>query len=120
MLVAVIENCEPNAPPIASNDPNKPLPLLFQQMKHLLNKNYYYMIGIIDFLQEYNMKKKAERLIKGVKDEVDGISVCPPDQYAQRFCNFIERVLKMGHAKIDAVPVEALSYVKIVLVFLIY
>lgn len=37
----------------------KPKPL-FQQMDHLLEENSYYMIGIIDFLQEYDMRKKAE------------------------------------------------------------
>lgn len=47
-----------------------------------------YFLGIIDILQKYNKKKKVAGFVKGIKHEKSTLSTVPPDQYAQRFCNF--------------------------------
>ena len=46
----------------------------------------FYM-GIIDILQEYNVAKRAERFLKAhvLMQNKNGISVAPPDRYAERF-----------------------------------
>mmetsp|Transcript_63956 Transcript_63956/g.106340 ORF Transcript_63956/g.106340 Transcript_63956/m.106340 type:complete len:835 (-) Transcript_63956:332-2836(-) len=46
----------------------------------------YYSIGIIDWLQAYNLRKKLEYFIKRyLLCKGPGISVAPPDRYAKRF-----------------------------------
>ncbi|MBA0614349.1 hypothetical protein Godav_014655 [Gossypium davidsonii] len=48
-------------------------------------------MGIIDILQEYNAKKKAEHACKSVKFDPLSISVVEPELYAQRFINFLKQ-----------------------------
>lgn len=48
-----------------------------------------YFCGIIDILQVYNLRKKAERTYKSLKSNGQLISVMPPDNYAKRFEDFI-------------------------------
>ncbi|XP_057416588.1 phosphatidylinositol 4-phosphate 5-kinase 7-like isoform X2 [Lotus japonicus] len=48
-------------------------------------------MGIIDILQEYNMKKKMEHAYKSLKNDPMAISVTEPKIYAKRFLNFMER-----------------------------
>lgn len=48
-------------------------------------------MGIIDILQEYNAKKKAEHACKSVKFDPVSISVVEPELYAERFINFLEQ-----------------------------
>jgi len=45
-------------------------------------------IGIIDFLQKWNLKKRIARRIKFL--EMDKATI-PPSRYAQRFCEYFER-----------------------------
>ncbi|KNC47995.1 serine/threonine protein kinase [Thecamonas trahens ATCC 50062] len=52
--------------------------------------NEVYFLGIIDFLQKYNAKKKLENRYKSLRFDKDTISAVPPDQYARRFFEFIE------------------------------
>jgi 1-phosphatidylinositol-4-phosphate 5-kinase len=52
-----------------------------------------YFFGIIDVLQSYNTKKTLETAVKAVLYETDEISSVPPDQYAQRFFNFMRAML---------------------------
>ncbi|CAL0325064.1 unnamed protein product [Lupinus luteus] len=48
-------------------------------------------MGIIDILQEYNMKKKIENACKSMKFDPQTISVVEPKIYAQRFINFLDK-----------------------------
>lgn len=49
-------------------------------------------LGIIDILQEYNLKKKVELAYKSFKYDPMSISVMEPTPYSKRFVNFLERV----------------------------
>ena len=51
-----------------------------------------YYFGIIDILQRYNGRKRAEYYLKGVQHDRQGISAVPPAQYAVRFFAFIEDI----------------------------
>ena len=50
-------------------------------------------LAIIDYLQEWNLNKKLERLSKTVVLQKDGesLSAIEPNKYAKRFQNFMER-----------------------------
>ncbi|KAJ9462290.1 hypothetical protein DIPPA_09834 [Diplonema papillatum] len=52
-----------------------------------------YYGGIIDILQEYNARKKAENLYKGLAYDRHQISVVPPHEYAARFYAFLDRMI---------------------------
>ncbi|KAK4401947.1 Phosphatidylinositol 4-phosphate 5-kinase [Sesamum angolense] len=49
-------------------------------------------LGIIDILQEYNMKKKIEHACKSLKFDPMSISVVEPKLYSKRFITFLEKV----------------------------
>lgn len=49
-------------------------------------------MGIIDILQEYNVKKKLEHTYKSFKYDPLTISVVEPKLYANRFFHFLEKV----------------------------
>lgn len=53
-------------------------------------KNRIYFMGIIDFLQPYNTRKRAESFIKGLQTDKDKISSVDPETYAKRFVTFME------------------------------
>jgi len=45
-----------------------------------------YVCGVIDMLQEWDLNKKAERLVKGLRGkDRNGVSCVPPKQYQKRF-----------------------------------
>jgi hypothetical protein len=48
-----------------------------------------YELGIIDFLQEYNTKKKMTHAIKSVVHQGDQLSTVAPELYADRFVEFL-------------------------------
>ena len=51
---------------------------------------FIYHIGIIDYLQDFNMDKKLENFAKyTVLRHGSGISAVPPPQYAERFLRFM-------------------------------
>lgn len=51
---------------------------------------YIYHIGIIDYLQDYNIDKKLENLLKyRILMKGSGISAVPPPDYADRFLRFM-------------------------------
>ncbi|KAL4499043.1 hypothetical protein ABPG72_016945 [Tetrahymena utriculariae] len=64
----------------------------FNCMKDVRNNGIYYHIGIIDYLQEYNYKKKIEHKLKEVRygQQADA-SIQEPNYYSQRF---IEQIVK--------------------------
>lgn len=49
-------------------------------------------LGIIDILQEYNMKKKLEHSYKSLQFDPMSISAIEPKIYSKRFLNFLEKV----------------------------
>ncbi|KAF5731956.1 phosphatidylinositol 4-phosphate 5-kinase 8-like [Tripterygium wilfordii] len=49
-------------------------------------------MGVIDILQEYNMKKKVEHAYKSLKFDPLSISVVEPKTYAKRFIDFLKKV----------------------------
>ena len=55
-------------------------------------KQKVFHISIIDYLQEWNLSKKSERLAKTVLMNKDGdkLSAIDPDRYAARFKQFID------------------------------
>ena len=57
------------------------------------DKSYHYYLGIIDTLTEFNIKKKAEFFFKR-PFQGKGISVFPPEDYKQRFFNFINQIIE--------------------------
>ncbi|GKV24257.1 hypothetical protein SLEP1_g33889 [Rubroshorea leprosula] len=50
-------------------------------------------LGIIDILQEYNMRKRTEHTCKSMKFDPVTISVVDPQLYAKRFINFLRRTV---------------------------
>ncbi|KAJ1405392.1 Phosphatidylinositol-4-phosphate 5-kinase, core [Sesbania bispinosa] len=48
-------------------------------------------MGIIDILQEYNVKKKIEHAYKSLRYDPLSISVIEPKMYAERFINFMDK-----------------------------
>lgn len=49
-------------------------------------------MGIIDILQEYNVRKKMEHAYKSLHFDPLAISVVEPKYYAARFIKFLEKV----------------------------
>ena len=64
------------------------------------NDTFY--LGIIDFLQMYNMSRKLAHAAKGMVSDASTISTVPPKEYSERFEKFvIEQVLlKTGNAAV--------------------
>lgn len=58
-------------------------------------EDYYYHVGLIDYLVPFNMKKKVERFVKTIavcKPKKD-ISIQKPEYYGQRMLKFVEKLL---------------------------
>jgi 1-phosphatidylinositol-4-phosphate 5-kinase len=53
----------------------------------------YYFIGIIDFLQLWNLKKKAELHYKSIIVEKIDLSSVPPKDYSIRFADFMLKLI---------------------------
>ncbi len=53
-------------------------------------REYVYFVGIIDFLQKYNSKKRIERFWKGLKEDESKISSVDPVLYSERMKSFLE------------------------------
>ena len=58
---------------------------------HDANGQDIYYIGIIDILQDYNVRKRAEGWLKGIQhgSRASECSAVEPSQYADRFIAFI-------------------------------
>ncbi|XP_030459126.1 phosphatidylinositol 4-phosphate 5-kinase 8-like isoform X1 [Syzygium oleosum] len=54
-------------------------------------------MGIIDILQEYNLKKKMEHAYKSLQFDPLSISAVEPKLYAKRFISFLERVFPANY-----------------------
>ncbi|PHH85780.1 hypothetical protein CDD83_11182 [Cordyceps sp. RAO-2017] len=55
-----------------------------------------YYLGVIDCLTHYGMIKKIEHFWKGLSNDRTQISALPPDEYGDRFYNFIEGITMSG------------------------
>lgn len=53
-------------------------------------------LGIIDILQEYNVRKKLEHRYKSLQFDPMSISVVEPKLYSRRFISFLEKVFPVG------------------------
>ena len=51
-----------------------------------------YFFGIIDIFTNYGATKKVEYIVKSVS-QGNGISCKTPDEYSNRFINFVEKIL---------------------------
>ena len=58
-----------------------------------IDSSKVYFMGIIDIFTGYNAKKKVEHFLKSIKYDSETISCVPPDQYAKRFSEFIDKAL---------------------------
>jgi hypothetical protein len=63
------------------------------ESKKILDTQYYWHIGIIDYLQDYNINKKIERCYKRFKSPNSDPSSLAPKPYAKRFKKFWETCL---------------------------
>ena len=50
---------------------------------------YLYHMGVIDYLQDFNLNKKLENKFKSQIKDGDYISAVPPPWYAKRFIEFM-------------------------------
>lgn len=56
------------------------------------NKNYVYILAIIDYLTQYGAKKKIEFCLKGCCNKKKVMSSINPSKYRQRFVLFLKRL----------------------------
>ena len=54
--------------------------------------------GVIDYLQEYTMRKRMERAAKGFMADKQGLSVANPEFYRNRFVEFMLSVFVADNA----------------------
>ena len=66
--------------------------LILKKKHSFKSKNCIYHIAIIDYLQEWNLKKQAERLIKTklMFKNGNGLSAIEPVDYSLRFYHFMQ------------------------------
>lgn len=57
-------------------------------------KNEVWFMGIIDILIQFGVFKKAENFVKSLVHDSNAISIIPPDQYCERFSNFLVSCIK--------------------------
>lgn len=65
------------------------------------NGKYIYIMGIIDYLQKFDIKKFLENKYKGIfyKKEIETISAVDPFIYSYRFLNFLQNNLLVFNDK---------------------
>ena len=73
---------------------------------------YIYHVGIIDYLQDFNLDKYAENKFKSVVDNGSLISCVPPEAYSQRFFNFMQSHVIINQEISESLKKE-ISYQKI-------
>jgi 1-phosphatidylinositol-4-phosphate 5-kinase len=77
------------------------MPMVFngKQGKMAYEGKIYYM-GIIDILQQYNVRKRAETRYRKVEGRGKGKPSCvSPDDYAERFISFFDQYSQKAHPK---------------------
>ena len=48
-----------------------------------------YYLGVIDILQQYDLRKRGENALRRVYQPVGGISAVSPEDYARRFVEYM-------------------------------
>ncbi|CAH7681028.1 hypothetical protein BY996DRAFT_4577700 [Phakopsora pachyrhizi] len=71
----------------ATDSDNQPLPMI-------------YYLGIIDILTPYSVVKKVEHFWKGMSNDKHMISAVPPNEYGDRFLNFLLSIIRGGDISI--------------------
>jgi len=56
-------------------------------------KKEIYYVGIIDYLIEYGLAKKFERMGKSIYANYHEVSVCSVPEYAKRFNSLVSRIV---------------------------
>lgn len=54
-----------------------------------INKNYVYLLGIIDYLTFYGFRKQLENFMRTMGNKRKEVSCVPPKRYRDRFYNFM-------------------------------
>ena len=67
---------------------------------------FIYHLGIIDYLQDYNMDKKGEHWLKSFIADANLISAIPPKPYSQRFFQFMQDQVVINQNHSDSVRKE--------------
>lgn len=69
---------------------------MIQRNNYVKSEDFLICVGIIDFLQTYNTKKKLENKYKNLKKhESAGISAIPPKPYRKRFIRMIKNLFTL-------------------------
>lgn len=58
------------------------------------NSGQVLSIGIIDFFQEYNLKKVGEKAMKSVLNKTKDISTVSPEDYYKRICDYVDTIFR--------------------------
>ncbi|EGZ25778.1 phosphatidylinositol-4-phosphate 5 kinase-like protein [Phytophthora sojae] len=64
---------------------------IYGRDRHGRKNGFVYFLGIIDILQQYNTRKIAENIIKGMRHNRKQISAVNPEFYGDRFIEFVEK-----------------------------
>ncbi|CEG42131.1 Phosphatidylinositol-4-phosphate-5-kinase (PIPK-D6/GPCR-PIPK/PiGK6) [Plasmopara halstedii] len=93
-----VDNSRHTADNYDANDRVKQSTQCLRAAEVVIGPGFYY-IGIIDMLQTWNWRKRAERFIKTVllKNDPDGISAMPPKPYRDRFHRKLREIIHLGH-----------------------
>ncbi|KAL6064144.1 Phosphatidylinositol-4-phosphate 5-kinase [Balamuthia mandrillaris] len=83
------EENEPVITPLSATQLKRADGGIFASDNDRMPKNAIYYCAIIDILQPYNTKKVLEHNMKALVYNKDGISVCSPQKYVERFLRFI-------------------------------
>lgn len=54
------------------------------------------ILGVIDYLQEYNVRKRLEKRVKTVINDENAVSVTDPERYRCRFVGFVQGMFETG------------------------
>ncbi|KAE8901374.1 hypothetical protein PF005_g4241 [Phytophthora fragariae] len=64
---------------------------IYGRDRHGRKNGFVYFLGIIDILQQYNTRKIAENIFKGMRHNRKQISAVNPEFYGDRFIEFVEK-----------------------------
>jgi hypothetical protein len=67
---------------------------------------YLYHLGIIDYLQDFNLNKKGENAFKSLIDDGTQISAVYPKPYAERFFRFMQQYVIKNQRESEPNPKE--------------
>jgi len=95
-LLIIVINCEIGKTIDSQNNENEDLEVMFREPKLIRrifrskNKKYVYCLGIIDYLQKYDLKKAIEHRVKRIVHD-DKASAVDSKLYAIRLQKFVNK-----------------------------